>query len=48
MPRQRQACVKWDQGCFRKNLHISGTESKLFFLQGENRNSPILQGVKTY
>jgi len=34
MPRQRQACAKWDQGCFRKNLHISGTESKLFFLQG--------------
>jgi len=26
-PRQHQECVRWDQGCFRKNLQISGTES---------------------
>jgi len=38
----------WGQGCFVENLHIIGLESKLFFLQGVNRNSPKLQGVKTY
>ena len=46
MRRQQVVCVSWGQGCFRKNLHISGTESKLFFLQGVNRNTPKLQGGK--
>jgi len=36
----------WGQGCFVENLHIIGLESKLFFLQGVNRNSPKLQGGK--
>jgi len=34
VPRQQVAYVSWGQRYFRKNLHISGTESKLFFLQG--------------
>jgi len=38
----------WSQGCFVENFHIIGLESKLFFLQGVNRNLPKLQGVKTY
>ena len=36
------------QGCFVENLHIIGLESKLLFYRGVNRNSPKLQGVKTY
>jgi len=32
----------WGQGCFVENLHIIGLESKLFLLQGVNRNSPKL------
>ena len=39
--------VRWPQGLKLKNL-IIGLESKLFFLQGVNRDSPKLQGVKTY
>jgi len=45
-PRQQHECVRWDKGCFRKNLHISETESNLIILQGENRNSPKLQRGK--
>ena len=53
MPRQRLDGVRGVlcgifklQGCFVENLHIIGLESKLFFLQGVNQNSPKLQGSK--
>jgi len=31
-----------------KESYFTGLESKLFFLQGVNQNSPKLHGIKTY
>jgi len=58
-PRHHFCIVRWPQslkrknlqitgGLFQKNLQITGLESKLFFLQGVNQNSPKLHGIKTY